>query len=124
MTVCDDPLPNGEPDLGCILTFRVRMGLCKTLALNDPLMAHWHDAEVGDDTLSRSISTREATARARAKFEHRRPAPKDGAETPQLRIVYDSAFSAGCPCTPRCKKGMHSCPKANGGRVVRALMKS
>ena len=38
--------------------------------------------------------------------------PRD--EDPKLRIVYDSAFSAGCPCTPRCKRGLNSCPYANG----------
>ena len=39
----NDPLPNGDPDLGCVLKFRARMGFCKTLAVGDPLMSSWHD---------------------------------------------------------------------------------
>jgi hypothetical protein len=31
-----------------------------------------------------------------------------------LRVCYNSAFSSGCPCMPRCQQGMHSCPRANG----------
>jgi hypothetical protein len=69
----NDPLHNGQPDPGCILTCRVRMGLCKELVKEDPLMQSWHSK-------------------------------------------YNSAHSGGCPCSPRCRTGMHSCPFANGVR--------
>jgi hypothetical protein len=127
----NDPLPNGAPDIGCVLKFRARMGVCKTLAVGDPLMRCWHDAEVEEEILSRSRAAKRAAATANAKFaedlELARPyaqrflsvvdrqlTQKDDAEALQLRFVYNSAFSAGCPCTPRCNKGMNSCPKANG----------
>jgi hypothetical protein len=127
----NEPLPNGDPDIGCVLKCRARIGVCKTLAVGDPLMRRWHDAEVAEETLLRSVSARTAASTATRKFEadlelarpyaerllavvKRQLAPKDSVENPQLRIVYNSAYSAGCPCTPRCKKGMHSCPKANG----------
>ena len=44
------PLANGEPDPGCILRFRVRLGACKRMTRDMPAAAlqTWHDEEVPD----------------------------------------------------------------------------
>ena len=46
------PLASGEPDPGCILRFRVRLGACKLMTRDMPRAAlkTWHDEEVPDPT--------------------------------------------------------------------------
>lgn len=118
------PLPSGEPDPGCILRFRVRLGACKKFRRDCPVeelqrSEAWHEQEIPD--LIKTDSMKAAAAAA-------------GME----RIDYNSAYSRGCPCCPehgedcpghtlrghsplagarpclgRCPAGFRKCPLAN-----------
>ena len=113
------PLLSGEPDLGCILQMRVRLGACKELSRTDEeeALECWHDEEVPE--LSQTM--------------------RDAAEAAGVeRVTYNSAYSAGCPCCEthgtecpgcpenghnvppgvdpcqgRCRTGWRRCPRAN-----------
>jgi hypothetical protein len=115
------PLPNGRPDPGCILRFRVRLGVCKSFTRNHlaDTFHEWHDEEVPQ--LAQTSSMKAAAAKAGIQ-----------------RVCYNSAFSAGCSCCPkhgtdcpgsvgrghhpppgvpqcrgRCRCGFRICPRAN-----------
>ncbi len=86
-------LQSGEPDPGCILEFRARVGVCKEFTLDGPQPGHssyysWHDDEVSETM--RTSSVEQAVA---------------AAQIPKL--TYNSAFTAGCSC---CKVHGAGCP--------------
>ena len=61
------PLPSGEPDPGCILRFRVRLGACKKFGRDCPVeQMHrseaWHEDEIPD--LMKTDSMKEAAGAA------------------------------------------------------------
>ena len=86
-------LQSGEPDPGCILEFRARIGVCKEFTRDGPGPSHssyfsWHDDEVPESMRTTSME-RAVTA----------------AHLPEL--TYNSAFTAGCSC---CKDHGAGCP--------------
>jgi hypothetical protein len=114
------PLFSGEPDPGCVLQCRVRLGVCKTLHRDDPrhALTSWHDTPVPKRTQSDTV--------------------KGAVERAPRQIRYNSAYSRGCDCCPvhgencpghpdrghkfqmgqqpclgRCKTGLRNCPRAN-----------
>ena len=86
------PLPNGDPDPGCILQCRVRLGAMKTLTreANGSDFEAWHNEEVAAEMLQKHSSMQHAAQSAGLK-----------------QITYNSAFSAGCSC---CQKHGEACP--------------
>jgi hypothetical protein len=111
------PLPSGDLDPGCILSFRARLGACKTFGRGCPASAFfsdsWHDEEVPHLCQTTSM---QAAIRSTG-----------------LRCYYNTAHSGGCGCCPRhedecpgpnplpgkaacngrCTTGFRNCPMAN-----------
>eukprot|EP01046_Picozoa_sp_COSAG06_P038324 COSAG06_NODE_4412_length_4289_cov_1.720764_2_plen_974_part_00 len=86
-------LQSGEPDPGCILEFRARIGVCKEFTRDGPAPGHssyfsWHDDEVPQSMRTSSVERAVTTA-----------------HLPEL--TYNSAFTAGCSC---CKVHGAGCP--------------
>jgi hypothetical protein len=115
------PRPDGTPDPGCILQFRTRLGVCKSLTHECPV-SELKSSAWRYDTVLRPTSTMQAAAAAA------------GLES----VRFNSAHSPGCPCclrhgdecpgsfekghfvpagvepcTGRCRTGFRICPKAN-----------
>ena len=65
------PLPSGDPDPGCILRFRARLGICKEFTTADPEedFVKWHDEEVPEEMWTPSV--REAILKDGGKFHPR-----------------------------------------------------
>jgi Leucine-rich repeat (LRR) protein len=126
-------LPDGSPDPGCVLKFRVRLGACKLMSRDTPREAFttWHDDTVPDPT------PRMRAAAVAAGKTYLSAAGGQG-ETRESRIRWNSARSEGCPCCPthgrdcpghpdkghnnqlgeqpclgRCEAGWRHCPLAN-----------
>jgi hypothetical protein len=86
-------LPSGEPDPGCILEFRARLGACKEFTRQGPMPGHksfysWHDDVVPEKMRTSSMR-------------------KSAADTRTEKLTYNSAYTAGCSC---CKKHGAGCP--------------
>lgn len=88
------PRPDGTPDPGCILRFRTRLGVCKSMTHECPVYeldsAEWRGAAV-----LRPTSTMKAAA-TQAGLED---------------VRFNSAHSAGCPCCPRHGDECPGCPE-------------
>ena len=99
------PLPSGDPDPGCILQFRVRLGICKEFGLADPVESFdtWHGEEVPESEWT--VAVREAMAKGNRKT-----------------VRYNSAHSAGCSC---CTQHGEGCPgSAKFGHILPSGVRS
>ena len=115
------PLFSGEPDPGCILQFRVRLGVCRTVARHEPRedLSTWHDTAV--PALQRSGTVEDAVEKAPREIHYNSAYSGPGRDccavhgencpgTPSKGHPFQMGEQA---CSGRCRAGVRQCPRAN-----------